>query len=206
MRLKLLLIFFSLSLLNSLQAQLTEGADNSKYFIEPGNSSKNQIIKVRLMPMVHGEYGLSYERKLFRNIALEVGAGLLQDLTIPELANDEIYELTEGTYGNFKGGYAFTVKPKIYYGTDYPQGFYYGLMYRNRAYQFTTSNVTQHTIGGIMGMQLRFFNHFIVDGGAGIGKDIFSVDNPIPNPFEVPSKGLLSGLYFQFTLGLGVAF
>lgn len=162
MKKALFLLFFLWNLTS--YAQQTDV--NDQYFDDGGISTTNSIIKVNFVSTLMGNPMIHYERLLAKFFSVDLGVGYVLPYYIPEfmeLATFEPYVEKPKT------GYSFSVNPRYWPLKNAPEGFYYGLLFRQRHYNCESNTVILRDITYVIGGQYNLTRHVNLNIDMGIG-------------------------------------
>ncbi len=173
-RLVFLLISTRISISSiTLYAQNDSIQDLDYYFDDKGRGDRpsdfrlgDQLVKVNLLAIIHGDLPFYYEKIINDFLSLEIGAGLLLPYYIPEVV--QIFTL-EDEISDLNLGYSFWLFPKYYFSADAPNGWYGGPQIRTRHYKSDNGNFSYFDFTYNVGYLHTFGEIFLIEINAGTG-------------------------------------
>ncbi|WP_029904478.1 hypothetical protein [Prevotella sp. 10(H)] len=165
MKNRLIILLFSLIPILPLVSQ--NNKDILKYLDDGGIATSRYIGKINLTSIYEGEIGISLERLISDNFAIETGVGLL----LPNYKDPLFYDLLSDThsedftFNDPKTGYSIMINPK-YYLKELSEGFYWALPLRYRIYP---GQIHLFDFSMNAGIQWVWDSGIVLDFSAGIG-------------------------------------
>ena len=168
-----LLLFF---IAGKIPAQSTDSSDTAiaYYFDDEITQANRNIIKLKPLAFLHGNYAFFYERILSRSWSAEVGLGFLSASHLLRIDDFWISKTS-----NMNHAYGFWLQGKYYFKQNNPESNYVGLQWRSRHFHMQDHTLKSTHIFFNYGFQCIAKKRWTLEYNIGVGVRLRGISPPL---------------------------